>query len=66
MDKNKDGLWLGLLALLAFFSGTLFELYWGWEIELTNCLMIFKRVAFVAIDLNKRITHELQTKSWHR
>lgn len=25
MDKNKDRLWLGLLALLAFFSGTLFE-----------------------------------------
>ena len=29
MDKNKDGLWLGLLALLAFLSGTLFEWYWG-------------------------------------
>ena len=29
MYKNKDGLWLGLLALLAFFAGTLFEWYWG-------------------------------------
>ena len=29
MDKNKDGLWLGLLALLAFFSGAIFEWYWG-------------------------------------
>ena len=29
MDKNKDGLWLGLLALLAFFAGTIFEWYWG-------------------------------------
>lgn len=29
MDKNKDGLWLGLLALLVFFAGTLFEWYWG-------------------------------------
>jgi hypothetical protein len=38
MDKKTDGLWLGLLALLAFFSGTLFKWYCGWEIELTNCL----------------------------
>ena len=29
MDKKTDGLWLGLLALLAFFSGALFEWYWG-------------------------------------
>ena len=29
VDKDKDGLWLGLLALLAFFAGTLFEWYWG-------------------------------------
>ena len=29
MDKKTDGLWLGLLALLVFFAGTLFEWYWG-------------------------------------
>ena len=29
MDKKTDGLWLGLLALLAFFAGTIFEWYWG-------------------------------------
>lgn len=29
MDKKTDGLWLGLLALLTFFAGTLFEWYWG-------------------------------------
>ena len=29
MDKKTDGLWLGLLALFAFFSGALFEWYWG-------------------------------------
>ena len=28
-SMDKDGLWLGLLALLAFFAGTLFEWYWG-------------------------------------
>ena len=28
-SMDKDGLWLGLLALLVFLSGTLFKWYWG-------------------------------------
>ena len=29
MDKNTDGLWLGILALIVFFISTFFQEYWG-------------------------------------
>jgi len=29
VDKDTDGLWLGILALIVFFIGTFFQEYWG-------------------------------------
>ena len=29
MDKNTDGLWLGILALIVFFISAFLHEYWG-------------------------------------
>ena len=29
VDKDKDGLWLGILALIVFFMSAFFQEYWG-------------------------------------